>query len=253
MLFLLFIILRAIAIEFRSKEEMKWWRQMWDVLYSVSSIMLAVCLGIVLGNVLQGMPLDEHHEYKGDWLAFFNFYAIITGLTTLALMALHGGIYLCLKTEGKLFEKTEKLLKYAVIAFVVLFSILSLYSLIYYPHLSDKFKEEPWLFVIPLLAILSIANIPRLISKRKFLSAFIFSSLTFAFLLITVAIELYPKLLFSTNDMENSITVYNAASSDKSLGIMLSFVVVGVPLIAGYTYFVYRAFWGKVKMDETSY
>lgn len=253
MLFLLFIILRAVAIEFRSKEEMTWWRKTWDVVYSCSSIMLALCLGIVLGNVLQGMPLDENFEFEGDWLSFFNLYAILTGLTVLALMTLHGGIYLCLKTEGKLFDKVERLVKNAIIAFVILFSILSLYSLIYFPHLSDRFKEAPYLFIIPLLGILSIANVPRLVSKQKFLTAFIFSSLTFSFLLITVAIELYPQLLYANNNIENSITIYNAASSDKSLGIMLRFVVVGVPLIIGYTYFVYKAFWGKVELDDTSY
>lgn len=253
MLFLLFIILRAVAIEFRSKEEMTWWRKTWDVVYSFSSIMLALCLGIVLGNVLQGMPLDKNFEFEGDWLSFFNPYAVLTGLTVLALMTLHGGIYLCLKTEGKLFDKVERLVKNAIIAFVILFSILSLYSLIYFPHLSDRFKEAPYLFIVPFLGILSIANVPRLVSKQNFLSAFIFSSLTFSFLLITVAIELYPQLLYANNNIENSITIYNAASSDKSLGIMLRFVAIGVPLIIGYTYFVYRAFWGKVELDETSY
>ncbi len=253
MLFLLFIILRAVAIEFRSKEKMTWWRKTWDVVYSFSSIMLALCLGIVLGNVLQGMPLDKNFEFEGDWLSFFNPYAVLTGLTVLALMTLHGGIYLCLKTEGKLFDKVERLVKNAIIAFIILFSVLSLYSLIYFPHLSDKFKETPYLFIVPLLGILSIANVPRLVTKQKFLTAFIFSSLTFAFLLITVAIELYPQLLFANNKVENSITIYNAASSDKSLGIMLRFVAVGVPLIIGYTYFVYRAFWGKVELDETSH
>lgn len=253
MLFLLFIILRAVAIEFRSKEEMKWWRNTWDVTYSVASIMLAFCLGLVLGNILQGMPLDENFEYQGEWFAFFNFYSILIGVTTVALMSLHGGIFLCIKTEGRLYEKIRYLLRYTIIAFVVLFMLISFYSLIYFPHLSDKFKEYPILFAVPLLAILSIANIPRLVTKQKFKTAFLFSALTFAFLLITVAIELYPQLLFATNDVANSINVYNAASSDKSLGIMLTFVVIGVPLIAGYTYFVYRAFWGKVKMDETSY
>lgn len=253
MLFLFFIILRAISIEFRSKEKMKWWRKSWDITYSISSIMLAICLGLVLGNILQGMPLNENMEYEGNWLSFFNFYAILTGLTVLSLMTLHGGIYLCLKTEGKLFDKIERLIKYAIGTFIILFAALSLYSLMYYPHLSDRFKEIPYLFTVPLLGVLSIANVPRLVSKRRFFHAFIFSSLTFAFLLLTVAIELYPQLLFSTSNVENSITVYNAASSDKSIGIMLIFVAIGVPLISGYTFFVYRAFRGKVKLDETSY
>lgn len=253
MLFLLFIILRAISIEFRSKEKMKWWRQTWDVLYSISSGTLAILLGVVLGNVLQGMELDQNFEFVGNWLEFLNPFALLTGFTTLALMTLHGGIYLCIKTEGKLFEKVKNLVKYANIAFIVLFVILSIYALIYFPHLSDRFKETPLLFIVPILAILSIANVPRLLSKQKFIQSFLFTSATFAFLLIIVAIELFPRLLLSTTNEANSITIYNAASSDGSLAIMLSFVAIGVPLIASYTFFVYKAFWGKVKLDETSY
>ncbi len=253
MLFLLFIILRAISIEFRSKEPMRWWRNTWDVLYSLSSAMLAFLLGVVLGNVLQGMPLNENMEFSGNWLQFLNPYAIMVGLTTLALMTMHGAIYLSLKTEGRLFDKVEQLLKRAMIAFIVLFGLISLYSLIYYPHLADRFKNNPVLFIIPALAILSIANIPRLINKRRFLRAFIFSSLTFSFLLIVVAVELYPTLLLSKGNLANSITIYNAASSEKSLGIMLLIAAIGTPLVLAYTIIVYRTFWGKVKLDETSY
>ncbi len=253
MLFLCFIILRAISIEFRSKEPMLWWRQTWDVVYSVSSIMLAFSLGLVLGNILIGMPLDAHFEYQGNDLSFFNPFAILVGLTTLAMMTMHGGLYLCLKTEDKLFEKVEYLLKRAIALFVVLFGILSFCTLIYYPHLSDRFKAYPILFALPILAILSIANVPRLVSKRRFKRAFIFSSLTFSLLLILAAVELYPTLLMSTLNPEHSITVYNAASSSKSLRIMLGFVAIGAPLVLLYTIIVYRTFWGKVRMDETSY
>lgn len=107
--------------------------------------------------------------------------------------------------------------------------------------------------MVPALATLSIANIPRLVSKKKYVKAFLFSALTMSFLLILVAIELFPVMVFSTISPENSITVYNAASSDKSLGIMLLMTVIGIPLVALNTYFVYKTFWGKVKMDETSY
>ncbi|MEL6943349.1 MAG: cytochrome d ubiquinol oxidase subunit II, partial [Bacteroidota bacterium] len=160
MLFLLFIILRAISIEFRSKEEMKWWRKMWDTSYSFSIIMLAFLLGLLLGNVLQGMPLNENHDFSGNWLSFLNPFALLTGLTTLALMTMHGGIYLCIKTEGKLFDKVERLVKIAIGIFVLLFLVLSGYALTNYPNLSDKFLSHPVLFIVPLLAILSIANVP---------------------------------------------------------------------------------------------
>lgn len=253
MLFLMFLILRAISIEFRSKEPGKRWRQAWDVTYSVSSIMLAVLLGVVLGNVLQGIPLDKNHEFQGHWLQFINPFAMMTALTSLSLFMMHGAIYLAMKTEGRLFTKVTLLLRRAIIFFIISFAITTLYSLLYIPQLSDKFRGNPSLFIVPLLAFLSIANVPRLANKRRFIRAFIFSSLTVGLLLILVAVELYPVIIFSPNDPANHLTIYNAAASQKSLGIMLLFAAIGVPLVISYTVFVYKTFWGKVKMDETSY
>jgi len=96
-------------------------------------------------------------------------------------------------------------------------------------------------------------NVPRLVSKRKYANALVFSSLTMAFLLMLVAFQLYPVLLPYTIDPKYSVTIYNAASSQKSLGIMLTIVVIGAPLLAGYFLFLYKTFNGKVKLDDTSY
>lgn len=253
MLFLFALIFRAISIEFRSKEPMKWWRQMWDVSYSVSSILLAFLLGVVLGNVLQGIALGENFEFQGHWLEFLNPYALMVGVTTVALFAMHGAIYLTMKTEGRLFAKVTLLLRRAIIFFVVSFSIITLYTLIYIPHLSDDFKQSPALFIVPVLAFLSIANVPRLAAKRKYRRAFIFSSITVALLLVLVAIELYPVMVISTIDPQYNLTIYNAASSEKSLKIMLIMAAIGTPMVAAYTVFVFWTFRGKVKLDETSY
>lgn len=254
MLFLLFIIMRAVSIEFRGKEQMLWWRKMWDISYSVSSIMLAFLLGVVLGNVLQGIAIGENFEYEGGaFFAFLNPYAILVGITTLALFMMHGAIYLLMKTEGRMYAYLTYLLRSGVIFFIVTFSITSLFTLVFIPHLSDSFRANPILFFVPILAFLSIANIPRLTSKKKYFHAFLFSSLTMSLLLILVAIELYPTLLISTISPEYNLTIYNAASSEKSLGIMLLFTLIGGPLVIAYTVFVYTAFRGKVKLDETSY
>lgn len=253
MLFLFFIILRAISIEFRSKEPMRWWRRTWDVVYSISSIMLAVVLGILLGNVLQGIPLEENYDISIPLLSVLNPFSILTGFTVLALFMMHGGIYLMMKTEGRLYAKISILLKKAIIAFTTLFAITTVYVLIYLPHLSDTFKENPLFFIVPLVGILSIANIPRLVRKQKFLAAFLFSSLSICLFLIVVAMELYPSILISSIDPAFDIDIYEAASSAKTLKIMLGFVAVGGPLVLAYTVFVYRTFMGKVKLDETSY
>lgn len=253
-IFLVFIIFRAVAIEFRSKEEMAWWRKTWDICYSISNIMLAFLLGVVLGNVLQGIAIGENYEYQGSgFLEFINPYSVMTGLSVLFLLMTHGAIYLLLKTEGKLYEKLTYLVKRSIIAFVVVFAITTLYSLLYIPHLSVKFQENPELYIVPLAAFLSIANIPRLASKKKYLRAFLFSSLTICLLLVLVAVELFPNLLLSSIDSKYNIDIYNAASSQKSLKIMLTMVIIGAPLVLSYTIFVYNTFMGKVKLDEHSY
>lgn len=254
MLFLMFIIFRAISIEFRGKESMAWWRKMWDISYSVSSVMLAFLLGVVLGNVLQGLAIGPGFEYTGaGFFEFLNPYAIMVGTTTLALFMSHGAIYLLMKTEGRMFAKLTFLLKRGMIFFMVSFGITSLYTLLYVPQLSDTFKTNPAYFLVPLLVFLSIANIPRLANKKRYKQAFLFSSLTISLLLVMVAIELYPTLLLSTVDPAYNLTVYNAASSQKSLSIMLTIAAIGAPLVLAYTIFVYRTFRGKVKLDETSY
>ncbi len=252
-LFLGFLIFRAVSIEFRGKEPMKWWRNLWDASYSISSAALALLLGVVLGNVLIGMSMNEQYIFTGHWLEFLNPYALTVGLTTLALFMVHGAIYLTMKTEGALFEKIARLLRRSILIFVGLFIIVTIISVTTFPHLTDRFLDQPVLFVVPLLAFLSIANVPRLASKGKFLRSFIFSAMSISFLLILVAIELYPVILLSRGDPETSMTIYNAASSDKALGIMLTITAIGLPLVLFYVFFVYRAFWGKVKLDETSY
>lgn len=253
MLFLVLLIFRAISIEFRSKEKMAWWRKMWDTSYCVSSILLALLLGILLGNVLQGMPIGADQEFAGNWLDFFNPFAIMTGVTTLALFTMHGSIYLALKTEGRLFAKMTRIVKNATIFFVLCFGILSIYTLVFFPHLTEKFRAHPILFLVPTIALLCIANLTRLVAAKKYLRAFLFSALSVSLLLILVAIPLYPNIIVSTSDPAHSLTVYNTAASTKSLKILLTFAAIGIPIVITYTSFVFWTFRGKVQLDEMSY
>lgn len=253
-LFLLFIILRGISIKFRNMEEMPWWRRMWDWGYSISSIMLAFLLGVVLGNVLNGMPLDENFEYVGQgFFEFLNPFSILVGITSLALFMMHGAVYLLLKTEGKLYNRIQSFLKAGTLFFVLSYIATTAYGLFNLEHLLVVFKENPIFLVVPFLVFLSIANVPRLASKKQYGWAFIFTSITIALLLGIVALESYPQLLLSNTIQDNSITIYNAAASIKTLKIMMLFVAVGAPLVLMYSYFVYRTFWGRVKSDSEGY
>ena len=253
MLFLVALIFRAISIEFRSKEPMLWWRKMWDVSYNISSIIVTLSLGIVLGNVLLGLPIDQNGVYKGSTFDFINPYAILVGITTLALFMMHGAIYLVMKTEKRLYTKLTIIVRNTTVFFVISVLLLSFYTLLYVPHLSIRIKENPWLFFIPVTMVLAVANIARRISQQRYRQAFLSSAVVISLLLILVAVELYPNLVLSSINEQYNLTVKNASSSSKSLGIMLTVAAIGVPLVAIYTAFVYKTFRGKVKLDEMSY
>ncbi|MGB3779073.1 MAG: cytochrome d ubiquinol oxidase subunit II [Tunicatimonas sp.] len=253
MLFLVFLIFRAISIEFRSKEPMRWWRRLWDINYSVSSTLLALALGLVLGNVVQGIALDERYVFVGSWLDFLNPYALLISVTTLALFMMHGAIYLVMKTEDRLYAKLTIIVKNTTIFFVVMFVITTLATLLYQDHLILSIREEPYLFAVPVVVVLVVANITRTVSKKHYVLAFVSSSLTICLLFVLVAIGLYPVLLPSTLAPANDITIYKAASSTRSLQNMLIIVAIGFPLVVSYTGFVFYTFRGKVKIDDHSY
>jgi cytochrome bd ubiquinol oxidase subunit II len=253
MLFVALLIFRAVSIEFRSKEKMLWWRKLWDTTYMISSSGLSIALGAVLANVLEGMPINEAGDYVGNGWDFFSPYAIIIGLTTWALFMMHGAIYLALKTQGAMYEFVTLWVKRSIIFFILMFLIASAYTMLFVEHMVAPLKEHPVLLLLPLIALLSIANIPRLAEKRNFTLAFVFSTLTVSMLFILVAIGLFPTFLASTIDPAYDITVYTSAASEKTLGIMLLMASIGTPLVGLYTFIVYRSFRGKVKLDEHSY
>jgi cytochrome d ubiquinol oxidase subunit II len=100
---------------------------------------------------------------------------------------------------------------------------------------------------------LAIANIPRQLKKGNYRFAFISSAITIASLLIAVAVEVFPNLLYASNNPANSITIQNAASSAKTMKTLLIIALIGTPLVGIYTTFVFWTFKGKVKLDEMSY
>jgi cytochrome d ubiquinol oxidase subunit II len=253
MVFLVALIFRGVAIEFRGKEKMEWWKKTWDAVYCISSSLIALSLGLMLGNVAYGLPLNSQHEFTGNWWNFFHPFTILVSLTTLFLFMMHGAIFLAMKTQRRLFAKINLLSRRFTIFFVVSFALTTLYTLLYVPHLTDFFRGNPSFFIVPVVMVLAIANIPRELKKGRFRMAFISSSITIAMLLIMVATEVFPYLLYSTTNHQNSITVENASASPKTMRILLTIAFIGTPLAAIYTSFVFWTFKGKVKLDEASY
>lgn len=247
------LIFRAIAIEFRSKQPMKWWRRMWDIAFSVSSILIALLMGIALGNIITGVPIDAEKEFAGNFFTLINPYTLLVGITTVALFMMHGSIYVVMKTEGVLQNRIRGWVNNTIIFFVICYVTTTMYTLIYYPHMVQHFKDEPWLFLIAVLNMLAIANIPREIFHGREFRAFISSCASIVALLALFAVGLFPNIVLSNPNPEFSLTIYNAASSQKTLNIMLIVALIGVPFVLAYTISIYWIFRGKVKIDSMSY
>jgi cytochrome bd ubiquinol oxidase subunit II len=253
MLVLCVLIFRAVAIEFRSKLPMAWWRRMWDVSFSVASIGLSILLGVAFGNIIWGVPLDSQREFAGSFLGLLHPYALLVGVTTLALFMMHGAIYTALKTEGELHEIARGWINNTIIFFVICYGLTTMTTLLYLPHMSQHMRDYPIFFAVPVLTMLAVANIPREIHHGSDFLAFLSSGATMVGLMTLVAIGIFPYLVLSRPSPELSLTIYNAASSAQTLRIMLTIALIGVPIVLAYTGSIYYVFRGKVKLDPMSY
>lgn len=252
-LLIVVLIFRAVAIEFRSKQPMKWWRTIWDIAFSLSSILIAFLMGVALGNMITGIPLGANKEFQGTFFGLLSPYALIVGITTVALFMMHGSIYVTMKTEGELQSKIRGWINNAIILFVILYTITTMATLIYYPNMTKHFVNNPILFGIAILNMFAIANIPREIHRGKEFLSFLSSGAAIASLLLLFAIGIFPNIVTSNPNPEFSLTLYNAASSAKTHKIMLIMAIIGIPFVIAYTASIYWIFRGKVKLDNSSY
>jgi cytochrome d ubiquinol oxidase subunit II len=254
MMLLAALIFRAVAIEFRSKQSNAWWRWTWDILFSLASLFIALLLGIIMGNLIRGIPLDEHKEFTGTLGGLLNPYALTVGLMTTALFLMHGSIYLMLKTEGEFHEKMRWWVNPSIIFFIMCFALTTMATLIFLPHMTETIQERPYFFLVAVVNMLAIANIPREINNGRDGWAFISSCLNIICLLGLFAIGTYPNVIRAVNNPETlSLTLYNSSSSELTLELLLLFAIIGLPLVIAYTIGVYWIFRGKVKLESTSY
>ena len=248
------LVFRAVAIEFRSKRESKGWRSLWDVTFSIASIVIALLIGVMLGNLVKGVALNAAQDYTGTFLDLITPYTLTTGVLAGSLFAMHGAIYLYMKTEGETHAVVRRWILPAIGVFVVCFLATTIQTLLFMPERLTPFYNYPALWAIPLAAVIMMANIVYQVHKQNAGWAFISSCLCMIFLLCLFAIGHYPNLIISTVDpAHNSLTIYNTCSTHKTLGVLLTIAGIGVPLVLAYGLWVYRVFRGKVRLDHTSY
>jgi len=253
MLFLLLLITRAISMEFRSKIESLNWKNTWDILFCTSSYLIALLLGIALGNIVIGIPIDINREFIGSFWTLLNPYSIFVGIVAILLLKYHGKLYLLNKTDATFQEKHSSNLHRLWIFSFVSILILHIWTLLSYSHNLNNYYEYGGFFIIPILALLLHIISRILIISKKFYYAFLSISLTIVFLISEAAVMIFPNLTPSSINPDYSLTIYNSSSSELTLYTMFIIACIGVPLMLLYKIIIYSAFKGKTTLDSTSY
>jgi len=249
MLLLLALILRAVSIEFRAHESTPAAWKRWDAAFALGSLVATLLLGVALGNILRGIPLDAGGDYTGTFFGLLNPFALLVGVLNLAMVAAHGALYLVMKTDGPLAERARGWAKIAWSAYLPL-AVVTVIAAAWQPHLRANYLDAPVLWALPALALLVIILAGVWNRAGQPGRAFIASAAGIVLLLASAAVALFPTLVPALGTPEWNLTAHNASSSALTLRTMLIMAGAGMVLVLGYTVWVYRTFRGKARWDD---
>ena len=219
------------------------------------SLLATFLFGVSVGDAILGLKLNERGVFIGNPLDLVNRYSVLVGLLSVSAFAMHGAQYLYLKIpHGELHQRIGRWTWHTWGIFLVSYMLATTYTLARLPGVSAHIGQLPgWAGVIVVLDVLAIANIPRATFGDKPAQAFVSSCAAIVGLVALFAIPLWPNLIVASNDPANSLTVYNAASSQKTLLIMFIIAAIGMPIVLTYTTVVYWTFRRRVEIGQHSY
>jgi len=257
MLLLYFLIFRAVSFEFRKFSDTPGAKKKWDLAFAIGSFGPALLYGVAIGNIMRGVPIeiiDGKIVNKITLLGLLNPYALLIGVFGLVMFTMHGAIYLTMKTSSAHQQKMINWANNSWIAFVVLYVIATIATFFAAPYLFQGMLKNPLFWLLFILLLLSIVYIPIGLKAKRFGYTFLASSVSIGSIIGLLAISLFPRLVPSSIDLVNySLTIYNASSTQRTLETMLIIVLLGMPIVVGYTIFIYRIFKGKVVLTKDSY
>jgi cytochrome bd ubiquinol oxidase subunit II len=262
MIVLWLLIMRGLGIELRMHLEIRVWRAFFDGLFFLSSLLLAIFYGAALANVIRGVPLGADGYFFlplwTDWRigphpGILDWYTVIGGVLALGALALHGSLYLAVKTEEDL-QKRARATGRVLSIFVLLLTIVSLpASIAARPDALENYREYSVLFIVPIVVLLAIIGVSYFSRKEDDHKAFACSCLYLAFMLVGAAVALYPRLLPSSDNPSSDITIEKALSGPHTLHVGLIWWAFGMCLALTYFVVVYRMFRGKVSLEGGGY
>jgi cytochrome d ubiquinol oxidase subunit II len=277
-LFALFF--RPVGFDYRSKLHAHKWRNAWDWGLFVGGAVPALVFGIAFGNLLEGVPfhLDNllRSYYTGSFFGLLNPFALLTGVVSLAMLTLHGAVWLQLRTEATIAERARGWVQKAGLATIVAFAVAGIwlalgikgYRVVSMPPpdaipnpLTKQVVQEsgawlanyhsyPLTIAFPLLGFAGI-GLTMLLSKAGRPGwGFVTSSLGLTGIILTAGASMFPFIMPSSTNPDSSLIAWDAVSSHLTLTVMFWAAVIFVPIILGYTTWTYAKMWRRVSVEE---
>ncbi len=270
------------AFKFRGKRDEPAWRARWDWALFIGGFVPALIFGVAMGNVLRGVPFrfnpDMHIFYDGTFFGLLNPFALLCGLVSVAMLAMHGAAWLQLKTQGPVAQRARRYGSVAAVATMVLYALagFALWEFVdgyrvtsalpadgpSNPMLKTvevhssawfaNYEAHPWLYVVPGLGLAGALVALLGLRMRAELMTFVASALSIAGIILSVGVSMFPFILPSTIDPRASLTVFDSSSSHLTLFIMLVVTAIFIPIIVAYTSWVLRraARQGRRRRDQ---
>jgi cytochrome d ubiquinol oxidase subunit II len=273
------LFLRPVGFDYRSKVHDSRWRNAWDWGIFIAGLVPTLVFGVAFGNLLLGVPFhfdgDQRSFYTGSFWGLLNPFALVAGLVSVTMLAMHGGFYLQLRTEGDVQARAVRAARVAGIVFLALFAAAGFwiatgvdgYRIAWMPSADSAFAPAlktvervpagwlgnytryPWTIAAPVAAfagaLLALASV-----RRWSTFAFVLSCVSVAGVVCTAGFALFPFIMPSSSDPKSSLTAWDAVSSYRTLQIMFWAVLLFLPIILAYTGWVYRVMRGKVTTEH---
>jgi len=258
MMVLWLLILRGVSVETRNHVDNVHWRSFWDVVFGASSALLCLLFGVALGNVIRGVPLDASGYFfiplwtnfmPGISAGIIDWYTILIGVASCSALAVHGCLWVALKTSGDLRDRCRRAARkwwWVVAGMTIVITALSFRM---QPHLAQQFANYPFGFVFPAIAIAGLAGAFWFNLAGRDRNAFLSSCAYLLGMLTSVVFGVYPYVLPANTGSEYSLNVWNAAAPRYGLEVGLWWWIPGMILAGAWSVFSYRRFAGRVQVD----
>jgi cytochrome d ubiquinol oxidase subunit II len=279
LLVLLALIVRPVSLNFRDKSQDMRWRAVWDGLLTFTGVVPALIFGVAIGNLFLGVPMHYNSSlrmtYDGGLLGLLRPFPLLAGLVSLTMILMHGATFLALKADALIADRAARLLRLLAPLYALLYIAAGAWLAFGIPgfHLDGNvvtdgpsnpllkqasmggtwFLNGPlgrWACAVAVVAILAALVTPVLVRRGSHLTSFVTSSLALAGTVLSAGFALFPFLMPSALDPRSSLTVWDASSSDQTLGLMLFVTALLLPIVIAYTGWVYRVMRGRVTLEH---